>query len=158
MTDTWWAIIQRPSADGAEQILVELGDEPDNAALVALRTEYGIPDNWLERRHTLGKPWGFSVAPGEPHPEQMWSRAELNAARQQLETTAGIPGQRDKLDALEEALTAAKATMSPAAWEDLRDSVRKTRRGLRQIALSEIRDQLTAAGVPPSKATVRRRP
>lgn len=150
MSGVWWCILVKP---GGARHLYELGPEPYDVELAKVKTAQSVPDDWAER----AAGWSMSVAPGEPHPELIWSPAELNTARQQLEIAAGIPGQRDQLQALEDALAAARATLPPDALDAFTTTVRKARRALRTIAMSDIRDALVGQ-VPPSKSVVHRRP
>lgn len=152
---SWWASIERPTAQGPRRFLVELGNEPDAAALAALRAEYSIPDDWMERR-VIGEPWEFAVAPGEPHPERMWSNAELRAAKEQLENAAGIPQQLQAIRDLEGQLDAAKDALPVALLKPFLDELQKARRALKQIRAEDL--SVALASTPPSRATVKRKP
>lgn len=150
MTDVWWAIIRRP--DNPKVQLYELGPEPFDAELARVRTQQGIPGGWVDIPG-----WDFSVAPGEPHPELMWSKDEILAARDQLEDAAGISGQRAEAAKLRATVDAAKAAGIPAdTAAELDHAVRKLERAIRPVALSEV--QAALAATPPSRATVHRRP
>lgn len=149
MTTSWWCILVKPNGT---RHLYELGDEPYDTELAKVKQAQNVPDDWMER----GVGWSLSVAPGEPHPTLIWSTTELDTARQQLEAAAGIPGQRAQLQTLEDALTAARATLPPDALDALTTAVRKARRSLRQIPMADISNALAA--VPPSQSVVHRRP
>lgn len=153
---SWWASIEKPRATGGSQrFLVELGDEPDDPTLAALRTEYGIPADWMERR-LLDEPWQFMVSPGEPHPERMWSVADLRAARERLEDAVGIPAQLQQIRALENQLETAAQYMPMAALLPMLDQLKKIKHDTRQVSIDEVREAM--AGVPPTRATVKRKP
>lgn len=154
MADVWWAIIRKPN--GAVH-LYELGPEPYDTEFTRAKTAQSVPAPDVNGELPAG--WEISLSSGEPHPELIWSKAEVAAARDQVESAAGIPGQRARIQAMLDNLDAAAA--AKALPVDLLnrqyDELRRVQRAIKHAAIEDVAAAL-AAGTPPSRAVVHRRP
>lgn len=154
MSQSWWVIVRTP----AGRHLVDFGQRPPGEPeMVALRAEFGVPTDWLDRRGDLGEDWWVSLSQGEPHPELLWSPAELAAARETLEDAAGVPAKRAKLKELRDTLTATGDALPDSVLQGMLATVRDLDQGVRAVGLEDVRVKL-ARDTPPSQSTVHRKP